>query len=323
MKIIATFKSGEAKDITEISGDVNIGGSKGEVSRKMDFEVIRPKVDSYLPSVDISLGSLISFYDEKDKEQFSGVVWFRDFDDNSISQKITCYDIALYTSKSNVKTEVFNKKSCSEIATSCLSELGLPIGELEPGEVLTFNGRNKNAYDIIMGAYKEASKKNKKQYQMVVIDGKVSVVEQGKMSPIKLEYKEQHLPGGILKISYSESIDNMVNAVKVIKDKEKDKKKDAAQNNEDAENFGLVQKIIKGEEADTKGILKSATSEIDVECFGDFSLKTGFSVYIESKKVKGKYYIISDSHDIKDNIHTCKLKLSSENTMGGGGNSNE
>ena len=323
MKIIATFKNGEAKDITEISGDVNIGGSKGEVSRKMDFDVIRPKVDSYLPSVDIALGSLISFYDEKDKEQFSGVVWFRDFDDNSISQKITCYDIALYTSKSNVKTEVFNKKLCSEIATSCLSELGLPIGELEPGEVLTFNGRNKSAYDIIMGAYKEASKKNKKQYQMVVIDGKVSVVEQGKMAPIKLEYKEQHLPGGILKISYSESIDNMVNAVKVIKDKEKDKKKDAAQNNEDAESFGLVQKIIKGDEADTKGILKSATSEIDVECFGDFSLKTGFSVYIESKKVKGKYYIISDSHDIKDNIHTCKLKLSSENTMGGGGNSNE
>lgn len=323
MKIIATFKSGEAKDITEISGDVNIGGSKSEVSRKMDFEVIRPKVDSYLPSVDIALGSLISFYDEKEKEQFSGVVWFRDFDDNSISQKITCYDIALYTSKSNVKTEVFNKKSCRDIATSCLSELGLPIGELEPGEVLTFNGRNKNAYDIIMGAYKEASKKNKKQYQMVVIDGKVSVVEQGKIAPIKLEYKEQHLPGGILKISYSESIDNMVNAVKVIKDKEKDKKKDAAQNNEDAENFGLVQKIIKGEEADTKGILKSATSEIDVECFGDFSLKTGFSVYIESKKVKGKYYIISDSHDIKDNIHTCKLKLSSENTMGGGDNSNE
>lgn len=323
MKIIATFKSGEAKDITEISGDVNIGGSKGEVSRKMEFEVIRPEVDSYLPSVDIALGSLISFYDEKDKEQFSGVAWFRDFDDDSISQKITCYDIALYTSKNNVKTEVFNKKLCSEIATSCLSELGLPIGELEPGVVLTFNGRNKKAYDIIMGAYKEASKKNKKQYQMVVIDGKVSVVEQGKMAPIKLEYKEQHLPGGILKISYSESIDNMVNAVKVIKDKEKDKKKDAAQNNEDVENFGLVQKIIKGEEADTKGILKSATSEIDVECFGDFSLKTGFSVYIESKKVKGKYYIISDSHDIKDNIHTCKLKLSSENTMGGGGNSNE
>ncbi|NLY09361.1 MAG: hypothetical protein GXZ11_05620 [Tissierellia bacterium] len=311
MKVIAM-----GKDITEICGNLSIRGSTSQVARTLELNVIRPKADYYLPSVDIKLGSTILVID-KGATQFSGIVWFRDMDDNKAEQRITAYDMSIYVAKSEPEKAVFENQSCSDIASSVLGELGLPVGRLEPGEVVTINGRNQTAYDIIMGAYAKASRKNKKVYHMVVENGAIHVVEKGQTVGALLEYRVQDLPGTLVGLSFEESIDNMINKTKVIRDKENDEKKEGNENSGDQEAFGLVQKIIRGEVEDTQGILKGARTDINVECFGDWAYKTGYSVNVKGVNAKGKYYIAEDVHSVKDNIHTVKLQLTTENTMKG------
>lgn len=315
MKIIYTSIDGESKDITEIVGEMTISGSVDQVSRMLDFELLRPDIDYYMPKVHIKLGSTITIFDDEDEEVYAGIAWFKNFDDNEIKQRITCYDIGLYTSKSEPETQVFTDMTCKEIAESVLSELGLPIGDLDEGVVLSLNARNKTAYEVIMAAYTKAAKKNGKKYHMVCDAGKISVVEMDEEVETVVEHREQDLPGSILGISYEESIDNMVNKVKTINDKNKDEKSDAGETSEDIENFGLVQRIIYGQEEDVQGILQGARTNISLECFGDWSMRSGYSITINAKHVEGKYYIKSDTHTINDVTHIVRMELTDESEM--------
>lgn len=307
------------KDITSICGEFTIKGSLEQVSRQLDMKVMRGDINEDLPSIEVKPGDIITII-EKDKIVFTGVVWFRTLDDNNVIQDFTAYDLLIYLNKSDVETSVFTNKNCDEIAKLVCKELGLDTGELAKGEKINLNGRGSNGYEIIMSAYTKAMRANSKKYQMIADGKKVTVIEKGKLIDIKIKYgnenaEAQYTPGTILNVEIEESLDEMVNKVKVINQDKADKKEEVAKNDKDIKEYGLIQKIVNSTDEDVKGLLKGAKTEMHTECFANWDMITGYSIEVDSKLLKGKFYIESDEHSYYDGIHTVKLVLSTENRM--------
>lgn len=313
-------RDGTVIDITEIAGQFSISGASKECTRTLDMPFLRPNLDPYLPSIPVELGDTIELYEIDERTQtktdiYSGVVWKRVLEDNSMEQQITAYDKAIYLNKSDPKEQVYTNKTAAAVAGSIIGELGLEVGELATGEVETYNGRNMKAYDLIMHAYTKASKKNKKKYMLVAKGNKINVFESGKKHPVVLEELNEPVPGKLLNTSYSEDLDDLVNKVEVVEEKKEDKKEVKKDKEKSQKDYGVVQKIIRGEPADIPGTLKGAKREVSVECIGDWDMVTGMSMELKSTIIQGEFFIISDKHEYKDGVHTVDLKLSTEFEM--------
>lgn len=318
MNVYLTNKE-NTKDITSLCGEFSIKGSIEQVARQLDMQVIRSETDYYMPKIDIKTGDIITIVDNEEIV-FTGVIWFRTLDDNDITHDITAYDSLIYLNKSDVENCVFNNVSCSSIASSVCKELGLEVGELASGETITLNGRGSNAYELIMSAYTKAMRKNSKKYQMIAKGRKVTVIEKGKLLPFKLRYgtnneKAQKTAGILLNVEVEETLDEMVNKVKVINQDKADKKDTVASNEEDIKQYGLIQKVVNSTDEDVKGLLQSSKTEMHVECFANWDIITGYMVEVVSNTLNGKFYIESDDHRYYDGVHTVKLVLSTENKM--------
>lgn len=317
IKAIITGASGGKADISDFIGDVSVSGAFKESSRTLDFKVLRGDVDKTLPSFNVDLGSAVKFFEKPDGQDvyikfFEGVVWSKNVRDNTIDLDISCYDKAIYLNKNQPETQVFNKKTAKEVASTVISELGLTPGDLADTGVDDYNLRDKTGYDAIMEAYKKDSEKTGKTYKLVDIDGKINVFEAGEMVDVVIEELNEPVVGKLLDTSYRESLDDLINEVKALEDEKKDEKKDGGSDGASQERFGKIQKVLKGDSSEVAGLMKGAKQEVDVKCIGDWSMVSGKSIMLKSSIISGKFYIESDKHYLDDAVHTVDLKLVSE-----------
>ncbi|NLY20134.1 MAG: hypothetical protein GXZ08_02470 [Tissierellia bacterium] len=304
-----------SKDISQITGKFSISGSTKEVAEKLDIRVVRPDVDHYLPSIEISIGDSIELVTDEGRSIFKGIVWFRELDDNSMEQRLTCYDSLIYLNKSKPPTDkqVFTNLSADGIANELIKHVGLYPGSIAGTPSLTFNGRDKTYHEIIMGAYYDIHKKDGKKYFMHMKDGKVHISEQGQMVNIPLRYDNEAKPGVLLEVSFEESAESMINEIQVIDERNKDKVEKITSDLSGA--LGLISKTIVGTKGEGQGLIKPPKVEVDVKCIGSWDLNSGYRVYLESNFLKGHYYISEHNHEYSDGIHITKMKLTSENIM--------
>lgn len=319
IKMTATDSKGNTTDISKYVGDVEQSGAIKESTRTLSFKALRADVDKSFEAYNLNLGDRLVckeiFEEGGEKKFFEGVVWSKATKDNDVAIDVTCYDKAIYLNKNEPSVQVYTDKTAKEAGEAIIGELGLEVGKLADTGKYNFNLRGLTGYDAIMACYTKDSEATGKKYKLIDIDGKINVFEAGEKHPIVLEELDEPVVGKILDVSYKESLDELVNEVKAIEDKKKDKKEDVGEDPKSQERFGKIQKVLKGDASELAGLMQDAKQEIEVTCIGDWDMVAGKSIELKSSIVSGTYYIISDSHKLDDGVHTVDLKLSNELDM--------
>lgn len=320
IKIEATVTSAEGavSDVSEMIGEIEVSGAMKESTRTLSFKALRADVDKSFPTYSLNLGDRIVARDLSNginEQFFEGVVWSKDTKDNDVAIGITCYDKAIYLNKNEPTEQVYTDMTAKEASEAIIKELGLEAGSLADTGKYSFNLRGLTGYDAIMACYTKDSEATGKKYKLVDAGGKINVFEAGEIHPITLEELNEPVVGKLLNISYKESLDELVNEVKAVDDKAKDKKVDSSKDPISQQRYGKIQKVLKGDASGVAGLMQGAKQEINVTCIGDWDMISGKSIHLKSSIVSGIFYIASDSHKLDDGVHTVDLKLTSELEM--------
>ncbi|WP_315114219.1 terminase [Clostridium intestinale] len=321
------FSSYFKSNITELVQDISISGSKGEAARKAEITLLHSIFDKNHDNVPLNTGAKIWIVLDG-KEIFKGIVWEREI--NSSKQlTITAYDYLIYLLKSSV-TYNFQNILVEDGVKKIISDLGIPYKNIEATGVRVDRLiQDATAYDAIMELYTQASKVNGYQYMPICEDTEVSVMKKGTVLSDYLlvsrdSFKSETNEGNIINTSYKDSMENMVNVVKIYGDEGSyiDKVEDSSL----FEYYGVIQKVYQKEEDKNpitvaKNMLHGIDNELTVEALGNWSCRTGYAVateifYIDNLK-KGILYIDGDSHtwDVGTNKYTMTLNLSYKNEM--------
>lgn len=302
-------------DITEIVGDITWSGDYQQAARQLDFSVIVSPYDKTLPKINIPIGAKITFYVDN-KEVFRGCIFSRDKSYNGNTMSFTAYDNAIYLLKNEnsynfkgVTAESATKRVCSDfnIPTNSIISTGISINKKFIGV---------NLYEIIMSCYTLASQSNSKKYMLQAKEGRINVIQKGNIT-LDLVFENGI---NLLDSSYSESIDNIVNRVRIV-DKDGNKIKDVT-DNDLLSTYGSFQKVItqaddKDETKKANSMLQGVDSKIKITGFGDVSCITGMGVkvYDSYTGITGLFYIDSDTHKWSNNNYTVDLVLNLKNLM--------
>jgi prophage tail gpP-like protein len=210
MKLILVNSEGK-KDITQLASRIVWSGEYSQVARRMEVTLASSPEDYYLPKAPVSAGNALLLY-EGTAVLFSGYVFSKEKSYKGNSMLVTAYDGAIYLLK-NEAAYNFKKTTAEGIAQKICKDFGLPAGSfVKTGIVQSFISIGDSLYDIIMKAYTKAAQQNGKKYILMMVDGKLTVMERG------LPAIDYILENGkdLTDSTYTESIESMVNTVKIV-----------------------------------------------------------------------------------------------------------
>ena len=308
IKLMYQNANGDKYDVTNLLRNITWSGDYKSCARKLEFSLAN------VPQIDISLMSLILFY-EDNNELFRGFVYEREkSSDNTIS--FLCYD---YCAKLNDIKVSYNIKdeTASSIYNKFLTEYKLNKGDVANATTKikkVFLGTT--AYDMIMTAYTEESKKTGKKYMVYSKGDKFCSSEKGNVK-LKLSFEEGK---NILSSNFKESVSDMVNKVIIVD--ENGNKKSEVKNDDWLKTYGLFQEVYKQEEGkdsstEAKAMLNGITQSCSLSGFGDTSCITGYGVQVKDTHtgLVGLFYIDSDAHTWEGGSYTIDLELNFKNLM--------
>lgn len=299
-------------NITDVVSSVTTRGEYRSCCRTLDFGFIKSHIDKNTHKVGISTGDNIALV-ENDVSLFHGIAWGKDKSTDSNEIDISCKDFGIYLLKNrgsykfkNMTPEAITKKVCADF--------GIKVGVIAAtGKPISRNFLGTTLYDIIMTSYTVA---NDKKYMCIFEGDKLNVIEKGLVACKPIE-------SGInlLSLNVSETLENMVNAVKVYN--KDDKLIKTFKNENDIKLYGLMSEYIKVQDSKenytlkAKKMLNGLEQKITVTNFGDATYQTGKTVIVTepSTGIKGKFYIDADEHNWKNSIYTNKLTLNFQNLM--------
>lgn len=272
----------------------------------------------HLRNCNVTVGDKIELLNSGTK-LFSGMAYEVDSDSTKVITSFTAFDNGIRLNKNVFVKNYFNKKP-SEVTREICGEIGIKCGGLpkDYGLGFTFPAIGKTGYNIILTAYTLQHQKDKKIYSVVVNDEAIEVIEQGTLIDVTLSSASN-----LENTSYSESITNMVNQLIIYEtDKDNIQIKDKIQNIKDINKYGVFQDVLQTTN-DTLALINPQTMLTKLErkarvtVLGDYRLKSGYSVIVESPdpNVSGMFLIVADKHIVTGGMHTTELTLSFENIM--------
>lgn len=219
MKIEWIRKNGEdfcTVDITEAVSSVRWSGSVAQAARTVEFTVPNAPDDAYIKSLAINIGTgdIIKLY-EYEEVIFLGAVQTAEKLSQNGTVTYSCMDFLCHFLKS---TGVYNFEhtTAEAITQKVCADFEIEIGELiatnVPIKKLIIDGST--IYDIIMQAYTKASRQTGKLYICRMNQNRLSVEEKGTQVQNFILAEEYN----ITNITYKETIENMVNIVKIYDD---------------------------------------------------------------------------------------------------------
>lgn len=312
---VILIRNNESIEITSLVDKITWSGECTQAARSIEFTLISSAYDKNLPKVNIELGNFIAFY-LNDKELFRGYIFFRDKAYNSNTFSFTAYDCAIYTLK-NEAAYNFRNVTPESVTNRVCSDFGIPIGSLiSTGISLSKKFISVNLYEIIMSSYTIASQNNGIKYMILAKEGKLNVIEKGE-AVLSIQFENGV---NLLDSSYSESLEKMVNVVKIV-DKDGNNIKEITDEGL-LNTYGKFQKVIvqskdKDETKRANSMLNGIDSKIRITGYGDTSCITGMGVkvYDSYTGLTGWFYIDSDKHTWKDGMYTVDLVLNLKNIM--------
>ena len=304
-------------DITEYVSGITWGGSTGEVVRKLGLSIVNAPFDKNIAPLTISLADMIYlFEDDGTTELFRGFVVDREASSETGTIAVTAYDMLFYTIK-NFATYNFSGKTAETITKVVCDDVQIPTGSLaSTGLNQKLIVSNCSIYEIIMRAYTQAYQQSGVMYRVVGRKGLLNVEEVGKVV-CDIELSES---SNITSSSYKESINNMVNKVRIY-DSE-GTQKGVVEDSSNVKKYGIFQAVYteeEGKDATTtaKSMFNGVEKTFQLECVGYSKAVTGAGavVYDSSTGLRGLVWIDADTHKWENGVHTMSLTVTLKKIM--------
>ena len=201
MRIIANDK-----DITNLCVNATWSGDIDERSRSLSFTYLyNPKIS--MPLVKVDIGNSINLFDDKNRLLYVGVVTEVSSSLSGSDVSITSRDVLWYLGKN--KLAGVYKGSAETITRKILDEFKIPTGMLESVAVdkTVISTGDKTIYKAISEAYGD-------NYYITAAGEKVEVRKKGSEVVAVISGK-----ANLMDANYKKSMENMVNRVIVLDDK--------------------------------------------------------------------------------------------------------
>lgn len=294
-------------DISQMYTNITWSGSIDEFARKIEVEIIDPSKDSNIQNIKIEVGNRMKIFTDTEMEIFDGYIIDKEINSTSSTMRLACYDGLFYMLKSEV-VKNYSKKTAEYIAKDICNIAQIPIGSIVETGVSQNYPANGTLIEVIKDAYDFASSINSKKYKIYSKSGKFYTEELGK----KVVSYILKTDVNILSSTYSESLEEMANKIKIYD--ESGKVLGEIFNNEDIKKYGLIQKIYTKEDGKefrtvAKNMLKGVGKKLNITALGNPDCITGSRIILEnSDGQKVEFVIISDNHEF-GLYHKMSLEL--------------
>lgn len=309
--------------INPIVQSIAWSGDTQKAARKLEVTVSNTK-DGESRLFSFECGREIAFF-ENGVELFRGVL-FEVSTDYKGKTVLTAYDEAIYLTK-NKDTVKLSKQTASSFIKSLCTKYQVPAGNIVdtkyviPKMIL----RDKTVWDMMVTALTETKKHTNRRYMLTSRGGRLHLKER-KDNPM-----QWLLENGvnIIKASYSQSIEDLRNKVKVVGETES-KKEIIAEVKNDAliKKYGLMQHYettsTKKTESEIKQLAKELladlgkiSDEAKLTCLGFSECTAGSAVYVVEKMtgIVGGFYVTADTHKFEGGKHTMDVTLSATDDL--------
>jgi hypothetical protein len=306
-------------DITTAVSSVNWAGSTSQAARTAAIAVINAPYDKNVQKlkINIAAGDIIKLY-ENDDLIFYGEVQTKEKASAAGTVTYNCTDLLSHMLRSNgvynfsnTTAEAITKKVCTdfEIKTGSIAETKATIKKM------IIDGSS--IYDIIMLAYTKAARQTGKKYICRMTGVKLSTEEKGTIVKNFTLSEEKN----ITNTSYQETIENMVNVVRIYDDK--GKQIGEVKNGDWVKKYGIYQQTYKKEKGvnettAAKNLLNGVEKKVnfdgidgDMKCIAG----NGVKVYDVATKLNGLFWIDNDTHTWENGTHIMSLELNFKNIM--------
>ena len=322
MKIEWIRRSGDyvyISDITEAVASVSWGGSVSQAARTAEITVLNAPDDENVKKLNLNIGAgdTVKLY-ENGETIFFGEVQTAEKLSQYGTVTYSCTDLLSHLLRStavynfeNTTAEDITRKVCAdfEIETGQIAASRVPVKKM------IVDGST--VYDIIMQAYTKASRQTGELYICRMDGAKLTVETKGTEVQSFVLAEEYNITNS----TYQETIENMVNVVKIYDDT--GKQIGEVKNDEWIQRYGIYQQIYKKE----KGINEAAAAAnmftgIEKKVVldgidGDLKCIAGNAVEVQDKAagLDGIFWIDSDTHTWENGTHIMNLELNFKNLM--------
>ncbi|WP_141500973.1 XkdQ/YqbQ family protein [Paenibacillus luteus] len=308
--------------IDEIVQDVEWSGDVKQAYRTLTVSLLNTN-DGSGTLLNFEIGRELRFISDG-AELFRGVIFRREIDQSG-AMTLVAYDENVYLTK-NEDTKKFTKVTASQIVRQLCTEFGINVGTIAdtkyviPKLIL----RDMTLWNMITTALTVTRKQTGRRYFVYASQGRLHLAERKDRKAAYLLESSSNL----LTASYSQSIEDLRNQVRVIGGKEKAPVIAVASDSASAARYGTMQHL---ENADTDAtsaevrqlaaqLLKELNvidDEATVTALGYGDTFAGVSVYVYDAMtaIVGNYYVSSDSHSYTNGNHTMSLTLSATDDL--------
>lgn len=317
--IRGTGENVDTIDITEAVGTVSWGGSVSQAARTAEITVLNAPDDSNIEKLNLNIGAgdAIKLY-ENNENIFMGVVQTAEKLSQNGTVTYSCMDLLSHLLKStgvynfkNTTAEDITRKVCADFAI----ETGDIAASKAPIKKLIIDGST--IYDIIMQAYTKASKQTGNLYICRMTGSKLSVEVKGTELESFILAEEYNITNS----TYQETIENMVNVVKIYN--EKGEQIGEVKQDEWIQKYGIYQQIYKKEKGineatAAKNMFVGIEKKVSLDGLnGVMNCIAGNAVEVQDKAagLKGLFWIDADTHTWENGTHVMSLDLNFKNIM--------
>lgn len=306
-------------DITEVVGSVSWGGSVSQAARTAEITVLNAPDDENIEKLKLNIGAgdTIKLY-ENGENIFLGEVQTAEKLSQYGTVTYSCTDLLNHLLKS---TGVYNfeNTTAEDITRKVCADFEIETGEIAaskaPIKKLIIDGST--IYDIIMQAYTKASRQTGELYICRMTGSRLSVEVKGTEIETFVLAEEYNITNS----TYQETIENMVNIVKIYDDT--GKQIGEVKQDEWIQKYGIYQQIYKKE----KGINETTAATnmfVGIEkkvsldgLDGVLNCIAGNAVEVQDKAtgLNGIFWIDADTHTWENGTHIMNLDLNFKNLM--------
>jgi hypothetical protein len=298
-------------------------GQRYSAARKVEANILYKHVGYDILS-EIQEGNTVLFK-WKGTELFRGTIFNRNIT-KSGKLTFTAYDMLQYLLL-NKDVYVFSKKRADQILLQLCKDFKIPYASITNTKYvfksLVFESET-SLYDMILKALIETEKQTKKKYRVYSRLGKIYLQEWP--NPTSQWVLETGV--NIEDFTYSTSIEEVATRVKLESGEDKKTTKVVVSDQDGIKRYGVLQYYEKVTDNLNKAQLtqrannllskkKSPKKRLSIDGLGITDLTSGMPVYvyIPDAKLRGTYFIDTDTHTFTGKSHKMSLDLITSNTL--------
>lgn len=311
--------NGKTYNITKAVGTVTWSGSVVQAARQASITVLNAPNDTNIKKLKLNLavGDVIALYEDS-VNIFYGEIQTSEKKSEIGTITYNATDLLGHLLRININ-EKFKGKTPEKITQQLCRKYGIPVGTIaktnKAVRKIIIDGSS--IYDTVMQAYTKAAKSTGKKYMCYMKGKKFCVKVKGTVVSGYTLSEDKN----IISSSYEETIENMVDQVKIYNDK--GKKIGVVKNSGHIKRYGVYQDIYtkeKGVNAKkaAQSMLNGVEKKVNAEIInGNIKCTAGAGVRVKDKAtgLSGLFWIDSDTHTWEGGRYTMSLELNFKNIM--------